>query len=421
MGSDAWLRRARRARAAGLATALAVVVILATPACAMAPARAFCGPVKSVASPGRQPQPPPLTVHTRAARQGQGDIFVGPAGCGYPGGPEIVTLSGTVIWFHPLPAGQAAADFRAQTYRGKPVLTWCQLTAPSPSQASPLPAVTDYIYDDRYRRIATVRAGHGFTTNWHEFLITPWNTALILGDKIATANLTSIGGPASQRIVDDVVQEVDIATGKVLFQWNSAGHVPYRDSHSPLPASAATPWDWFHINAVHLDTDGNLLVSSRFTWTIYKINRHTGAIIWQLGGKQSSFRLRAAHGQGFDEAGAIFAFQHDPEAIGDNEYTVFDDEAAPQIGQELPYSRVVTIKLDLATRVATLVSSVSQPQGQLANAMGNAQTTSDGDLFVDWGSLPEVSEFSRSGHVLFDAQFPPGVDSYRAYLLPWPG
>ena len=93
-------------------------------------------------------------------------------------------------------------------------------------------------------------------------------------------------------MINGVVQEIDIGTGKVLFQWNSADHVPYSQSEQPLPASASTPWDWFHINAVHLDTDGNLLIDARDTWTTYKVNRFTGRIIWQLGGKASSFTLR---------------------------------------------------------------------------------------------------------------------------------
>jgi hypothetical protein len=361
--------------------------------------------------------PPPLTVLTREPGSG-GDIFLGPAGGGYRAGPEIVSPAGRVIWFHALPAGEGAADFRTQAYRGQPVLTWCQLDAQS--RTSPLPVVTDYIYSDRYREIAAVRAGNGYTTSWHEFVVTPWNTALIVADKIATANLTAMGGPADQKVIDGVVQEIDIATGKVLFQWSSAGHVPYRDSHQPLPPTANIPWDWFHINAVHLDTDGNLLVSSRFTWTIYKVNRRTGAVIWELGGKQSSFRLRAAPGQILDRAGEIFAFQHDPEAIGPDEYTVFDDESAPLLGQQLPYSRVVTVRLDLAAKVATLVSSVVQPEHLLVGAMGNAQTTSSGNLLVGWGTLPYISEFGPSGRLLFNAQLPPGVSTYRAYLLPWP-
>ncbi len=353
---------------------------------------------------------PPVTVLEQGAGNGNGDIFIAPmGGSGYANGPEIITSTGRVVWFHAVPAGEFATDFRTQTYEGRPVLTWFQGQGLSG---------TDYIYNDRYRQIAEVRAGNGYLTDFHEFLITPWNTALILADTMATANLTSIGGPADQKVFDGIVQEIDIRTGKVIFQWNSAGHVPYRDSHKPLPGSAAMPWDWFHINAVHLDTDGNLLINSRYTWTTYKVSLRTGRIIWELGGKQSTFRLAAAPGQVLDTAGEIFAFQHDPEAIGNGEYTIFDDESDGTTTL-LSHSRVVTVKLDLATRVATLVKSVEQPEGLVAPAEGNAQTTRNGDLFVGWGRLPYISEFSPSGRLLFNAQFPAGVSTYRAYRLPW--
>lgn len=110
-----------------------------------------------------------------------------------------------------------------------------------------------------------------------------------------------------------MVQEIDIATGKVLFQWNSEDHVPFSQSEQPLPASPSTPWDWFHINAVKLDTSGNLLIDARDTWTTYEVSLHTGRIIWRLGGKDSSFKVEAAPGQQLDQAGEIFAWQHDPE------------------------------------------------------------------------------------------------------------
>ena len=235
-------------------------------------------------------------------------------------------------------------------------------------------------------------------------------------DTTTTADLTSIGGPTDQRVIDGLVQEIDIKTGRVLFQWDSAAHVPYADSYTPRPSSPSTPWDWFHINAVHLDTDGNLLVSSRNTWAVFKVDRRTGRVMWQLGGKHSSFALRAAPGQALDRDGEIFAWQHDPEAIGAGGYTFFDDESG---GNLLGYSRVVTVRLDLSTRVATLVRSDDQPEGQVAQLMGNAQTTPGGDLFVGWGSLPYLSEFSPSGKLLFNAELPAGVSAYRAYLLPW--
>ena len=355
-------------------------------------------------------QAPPVTVLTKGAGNDNGDIFLAPQGPGqYGTGPEIVSITGEVLWFHPLPAGSFATDFRTQTYLGKPVLTWFQADSGSGGE--------DVIYNDRYQQIATVKPANGYMPDFHEFLITPWNTALILADKPGTANLTSLGLSAHQQVIDGVVQEIDIKTGKLLFQWDSADHVPYSDSHAPMPQSGQ-PWDWFHINAVHLDTDGNLLISSRFTWTIYKVNLRTGAMMWQLGGKHSTFAIKAAPGQKLDSAGEIFAFQHDPEALGGNVYTVFDDESD---GQTTLYSssRAVTISLDLAAGTATLIKSVNQPEGLTAGATGSAQTTKNGDLFVSWGGLSYFSEFSPSGKLLFNAKLPDSVGTYRAYRLPW--
>jgi hypothetical protein len=358
--------------------------------------------------------PPPVSILTPSTGGARGDIFISPFGDAstYANGPEIIDQQGNVVWFQPAPAGEEAADFRTQTYQGQPVLTWWQGTG-----LGGISSGTDYIYNDHYQQIATVNAGNGLSADGHEFLITPWNTALILSYTTATADLTSIGGPADQTVINGVVQEIDIATGKVLFQWNSADHVPYSQSEQPLPASASDPWDWFHINAVKLDSDGNLLIDARDTWTTYKVSLASGNIIWQLGGKDSNFTLQAAPGQTLDSANELFAWQHDPEPVGNDLYTFFDNESAGT--PELPYSRAITVKLDEHARTATLVASDNQPEGLSAASQGNAQTTSSGDLFVGWGILPYISEFDPSGNLIFNAEFPAGVNTYRAYLQPW--
>jgi len=370
--------------------------------------------VAGTAAAATPTDPPPVTILTSSGHATRGDIFITPTGdtATYANGSEILDRHGNIVWFHAAPQALTDADFRTQKYLGKPVLTFWEGTG-----LGGLASGTDYIYNDRYQQIATVKAGNGLSADGHEFLITPWNTALILAYTTATANLTSIGGPANQTVINGVVQEVDIRTGKVLFQWNSADHVPFRESEQPLPASPSTPWDWFHINAVHIDTDGNLLIDARDTWTAYKVNRFTGNIIWQLGGKASSFKLRAAPGQTLDNAGAIFAWQHDPEAIGHNEYTFFDNESAGT--PEFSVSRTVTLTLDPRDHVATLISSDDQPEGLVAASQGNAQTTGDGGLFVGWGALPYFSEFDPAGRLVFNAEFPTGVNTYRAYVLPW--
>jgi len=366
-------------------------------------------------APATPTAPPPLTVLTSQGTANGADYFLTPTGdtTTYANGPEIVDQQGKVVWFHAVPQGEAAGDFEVQRYDGQPVLTWWQGTG-----FGGLSSGTDYIYNDHYQQIAAVHAGNGLTTDGHEFLITPQNTAIVLSYTTATADLTSIGGPADQTVVDGVVQEVDIRTGKVLWQWDSADHVPYAQSEQPLPASASTPWDWFHINAVHFDTNGDLLIDARNTWTTYEVDRHSGQIVWQLGGKASSFTVKAAPGQSLDDAAEIFAWQHDPEALGHGVYTVFDDESAGT--PEYSVSRVVTVKLDPRTRTATLVSSINQPEGLVAASQGNAQTTPSGNLVVGWGALPYVSEFSHSGQLLFNAEFPSGVNTYRAFEFRWP-
>ncbi len=369
--------------------------------------------------------PPPVSILVHG-NVGHGDFFISPFGdqTTYENGPEILDQQGNVVWFQPVPAGEEASDFRTQTYNGQPVLTWWQGTG-----LGGLAQGTDYIYNSHYQQIATVTAKNGLSADGHEFLITPQNTALILSYTTKTVDLSKEipGAPTDQTVIDGVVQEINIKTGQVLFQWDAADHVPYSQSEQPLPATASTPWDWFHINAVHLDTDGNLLIDARDTWTTYKVNRHSGAIIWQLGGKASSFKLQAAPGQTLNQAGEIFAWQHDPEALGGNVYSVFDNESAGVANTgtdstaEFGLSRVVIFKLDPAARTATLIGSYNQPDALTAPSQGNGQETGDGNLLVGWGSLPYFSEFDRWGDLLFNAEFPAGVNTYRAYLQPWSG
>jgi hypothetical protein len=397
-------------------TAVAAALAAAVPAAASASA-AGTGTSSTL-------RPPPVTVltDTGSANSG-GDIFIAPYGDSstYANGAEILSPNGKkVIWFHQAPAGEEDADFRTQTYDGQRVLTFWEGTG-----LGGVSTGTDYIYNDKYQEIAAVKAGNGYSADGHEFLLIPSGKALILSYTTATANLTSIGGPADQTVIDGLVQEIDVRTGKVLFQWNSADHVPYSESEQPLPSSASSPWDWFHINAVKLDSQGNLLVDSRDTWTTFDVSRVTGAVNWQLGGKDSSFKLEAAPGQSLNDAGTIFAWQHDVEEHGSGVFTVFDNESAG-VGNtgtdsltDYSVSRAETVDVNFRTRTATLVKSLNQPEGAIATSQGDNQLESDGNTFVGWGDLPDFSEFSPSGSLVFNAEFPAGVNTYRAYRLPW--
>jgi hypothetical protein len=267
----------------------------------------------------------------------------------------------------------------------------------------------EYVVDQHYRVIATVKAGHGLDADRHEFTLTPQGTALITISHQVPYDLSSVGGPANGSVFDGVVEEIDVATGRVLFEWHSLDHVPLTESEAPAPTSASTPYGYFHVNAVNLDQNGNLLIDARNTWTVYDVDRHTGKVLWRLGGKQSDFALGT---------GVAFAWQHNPLPAGRDTIRLFDNEASPTVR---PHPRVLWIHLDQRTKTATLVRSIEHPAGLLAGSQGNAEALDDGNTFVGWGATGRVSEFDQDGALLFDATVPAGWDTYRGYRADWDG
>ena len=311
-------------------------------------------------------------------------------------GPIILDDHGQLVWFKK--TTNVAINFRRQIYKGRPVLTWWEGTISNIGTGEG----EGVIVDSTYKEIGRVRAGNGFAADVHEFLITPENTALITIYNPKTVDLTSIGGAAAHPTLDSIVQEVDIATGKVLFEWHSLDHVDIKDSWSPI----LSPFDYFHVNSIDVDLDGNLLVSARNTWGVYKLDRKTGAVIWRLGSKSTDFELGP---------GVQFMYQHDARAHPDGTITLYDDGS----GSASHQSRAIRIGLSMADRRAVLLQEFLHPTPLTAFAMGNAQFLSNGNVVVGWGTAPFVTEFGPLGDVRFDATFDGGAWNYRAFRNTW--
>jgi hypothetical protein len=349
--------------------------------------------------------PPKLTVTQPAKGTRPGLLFLAPKGKKGEFGPMIADDAGRLVWFKPVPKGVNATDFRVQRYRGKPVLTWWE----GKTDPKGYGAGTFVIADGAYREIARVRAGNGLDGDLHEFRLTPRGTALITIYQRVPADLTAVGGPKHGEIMDSVIQEVEVATGKVRFQWRSRGHVPITESHAGPPKEHRFAYDYFHVNSVWLDRDGDYIVSARNTWAVYKISHRTGRIVWRLGGKRSDFRMGK---------GTRFAWQHDAQIRPDGTLTLFDNEATPKVG---PHSRVIGLRLDERRRTASLVYAHEHPDGLLSIAEGNQQVLPGGGIFVGWGYIGRVSELDADGRLLLDLKMPKGVESYRAYRFDWHG
>ena len=120
----------------------------------------------------------------------------------------------------------------------------------------------------------------------------------------ARTDLSSIGGRSS-RVWDGIAQEVDIETGRVLFEWHSLEHVGIEESYVRRPDSPNDLYDYFHINSIDVDHDDNLIISSRNTCTVYKVERNSGEILWRLGGRRATSRwVRAPRAPGSTTPGA---------------------------------------------------------------------------------------------------------------------
>jgi Arylsulfotransferase (ASST) len=341
-------------------------------------------------------RPPVVRILKPARGTARGYLFIGPKKKALQAGPMIFDERGRLVWFRPLNT-RGVSGFRVQHYRGRPVLTWWRAR---PTRAEHGHAFF-MIVNASYRTLAGVRARAGAIADPHELLLTPRGTALVTTYR----NVFLVG----RRIADGGVQELDLRTGRVLLDWRSTHHVSFAESYSKRPRDPSLPYDFFHVNSIDEDTDGNLLVSARNTHAVYKIDRRSGEILWRLGGKRSDFALGR---------NVRFAWQHDARRLGDGTISIFDNGAAPRVHRQ---SRVIFVRLDRRRMRATLARYVVHHPPRIAINQGNAQLLPGQHVLVGWGHEPYVTEYDARGRVLLDLRFGRGTESYRAFRFPWTG
>jgi hypothetical protein len=352
----------------------------------------------------RDLQPPVLRVSTRDPGTAPGDMFLAPYGGPGQAGPMILDEGGGLVWFKALPRYTSASDFRVQEYLGKPVLTWWQ----GDISVHGFGRGEGVIADAGYTEIARVRAGNGAEVDLHELQLTPAGTALVTAYDPIRCDLSAVGGPADGAVTDGVLQEIDVRTGLVMYEWTSLDHIALSESYSHAArSSAGSPFDFFHINSINLDADGSLMISARNTWAVYRIDSASGQVSWRLGGKHSSFKAGP---------GTRTAFQHDPRQLAGGEISLFDNGASPAVHSQ---SRGIILSVDPLSGTTTLVGQFEHTPPLVAESQGNIQSLANGDWFVGWGQEPFFSEFSASGTLLFDAHFPVHTQSYRSFRFPW--
>jgi hypothetical protein len=356
--------------------------------------------------------PPVVTMSGHDPDPAQGDIFLDAAHTGQ-NAAYVLNRKGDLLWYKPTAVqGSAAlaADVAAQTYDGKPVVTYWQGNVTCPPCAG---QGDDEILNNSYQTIHTVTAGDGYQTqgtDLHEFLVTRdkrEDVAYVTIWKAVGADLRSVGGPRNGIAFDWIIQEIDIKTNKVIWEWHALPHVPVADSYSPYVPGQ--PYEYFHMNSIQQLPNGHLIISARDTWAVYSIDKRTGKVAWELGGKHSSFKLGP---------GVRFYWQHDARLHAKGLLTVFDDGASPR---EEKQSRALEIRLQMKRHRATLVHAYAHRPSTLAPAEGSVQILADHNVFVGWGYSPYFSEYSPAGEQLFGGSFVAPIHAYRALRAKWVG
>jgi Arylsulfotransferase (ASST) len=350
-------------------------------------------------------QPPAVQVTVQSPEVDPGYIFLTPNHGYGESGPMIIEDSGQLVWFTPAPRGTVAMNLQVQHYEGKPVLVWWQGPI-----VDGVGWGVDEILGSDYQPVGRIGGGNGYLADLHAIRLTPEGSAYITAYSIVRADLSSAGGSRQAILQDSILQEVDVKTGLVMFEWHAYGHVPLSDSYYE-PGPVDHPWDYFHLNSISPDPwpDGNFIISARNTWAAYEIDHHTGAILWQIGGRRSSFRMGPGTGT---------AWQHDVRWQPDHTLTIFDNGAVPRRHSQ---SRVIHERIDWARRSVTLLGRDVHNPPILSGSQGDYETLPNGDAFVGWGQEPYFTEFSPSGQILFDAHLIVPGQSYRAFRFPWSG
>ncbi|KAL9622459.1 MAG: hypothetical protein Q9160_003135 [Pyrenula sp. 1 TL-2023] len=236
-------------------------------------------------------------------------------------------------------------------------------------------------------------------------------------------------------IHEGLFQEVDVKTGEVLFEWGSLDHVELDESHTP-PASTDTggngwdrdsPWDYFHINSIDKNAEGDYLISARHTSCIYKINGNTGEVLWRLHGNKPSFR---------NLDGLTFSHQHDARFIVDNEretvLSLFDNASNGPYNTTKDYSAGMIVRIDHVEKTARLLKEYASPDKRLCSSQANMQVLDPqtgvddqyyGNVVLGWGNWAYWSESraDTSETVWYGKIADADTMNYRTMKFNWTG
>lgn len=269
-------------------------------------------------------------------------------------------------------------------------------------------------YDTHYRLITNYWAVNGYGVDEHELQVLADGAYLLFGLRTETVDMSRyvVGGNPAAAVTEQVIQEFTPA-GDLIFQWRAWDHFDVRDQQQFINILGGG-FDFPHMNAIDIDTDGHILLSSRNTSEVTKINRDTGEIIWRLGGAHNQFTYVNDPLNGTRN-------QHAVRMVTTNHYTIFDNGNL----HNPPMSRGVEYALDTNKMTATIVWQYPNPTTASLYSfyMGDVQRLPNGNTLIDWavGNLPKLTEVRPDGTKAFEMNWADQWEAYRTWRCAWQG
>lgn len=326
-------------------------------------------------------------------------------------GPMVVDPRGNLVW--------VAKDYRnamnlnLQSYKGENFLTfWTGDKAATSGQG------VYYMLDSTYTIRHTVKPhGASLHADLHEFQITSDNTGLLTIYNKTTVPMTFFSGKTSDgHLTESAFQEVDIATGDLVFEWRASDHYDLQDSYYWQPFggwSLDMAYDWFHINSLEKDSQGNFLVSSRHLHMVTSVDGKTGQPLWTLGGKKNNFKDLS------DGKATNFQWQHDARWVDEEKgiISLYDNGDAGPVQSQSPYSRAIVVQIDMEAMTVKLLHEYASLRHTKAASQGSVQVLQpEGNVFVGWGHSASYSEYREGGELMCEWHFSPSVFDYMDFV-----
>lgn len=295
----------------------------------------------------------------------------------------VIDNTGRVVWYHRFADGPGL-NFQPQPngrYTARPGAPTGQLA--KWIEINPLGDTT-----------RTLTCGRNLQPRMHDLIAQPDGSYWILCDEIRTIDLTAQGRSAESRVTGTVVQKRS-ATDEILFDWSPFDHFDIDLSVLDQTDLVGLSVNWTHGNSLDLDSDGNLIVSFRNLNEITKIDTHTGAVIWRMGGKQNEFTFA-------NVSGSAFTHQHGMRSVGNGRVLLLDN-----LGEQSG-SRMEVYELDQLHHTARMTNARSSVTGIIALIGGSTQALPSGHTLVSFGNGSGVEEYDQSGSLVWKLDGNPG-------------